>query len=233
MTEKEKEILKDQDNSENSIPSGLSRRQFIGIGLGGAAVLLTQGCKLFYLSGLREIENPLAYYPSRGWEKVYRNQYKYDAAFTYVCSPNCTHECRMQAFVRNGVLVRTEQNYDCHKIKDLYGNQATYAWNPRGCSNGFTFHRRVYGSYRLKYPLVRKGWKRWADDGFPYLTPENKAKYKFAARGDDTLEKISWPQVEEYIAKAILQIAETYSGPEGEKRLLEQGYPKEMLMHWE
>ena len=29
--------------------------------------------------------------------------------------------------------------------------------------------RILYGPYRLKGPLIRKGWKQWADDGFPEL----------------------------------------------------------------
>ena len=51
-----------------------------------------------------------------------------------------------------------------------------------------TFHRILYGPYRLKHPIVRRGWKRWADDGFPQLTQELKAKYKFDSRGTDTFE---------------------------------------------
>jgi hypothetical protein len=35
-----------------------------------------------------------------------------------------------RGFVRNGILMRIEQNYDHHKIRDLYGNQADAAWNP-------------------------------------------------------------------------------------------------------
>ena len=212
-----------------------SRREFLKIGaagVGGATLLWSTPASLFYLKGIPEIGNPLAFYPNRDWEKIYRNQYKFDSSFTYICSPNCTHECRLRGFTRNGVMIRTEQNYDCHKITDLYGNQCTYAWNPRGCSNGFTFHRRIYGSYRLKYPLVRAGWKRWADDGFPYLTPENKDKYKFTARGKDKLVRISWEKIEDYIARAIISIAKAYSGKRGKKRLLEQGYPEEMLSYW-
>ncbi len=217
-------------------PNAISREQFLRTGftgLGGLAVLSASPGSLFYFRSSPTIENPLGYYPNRGWEKIYRNQYRPDDSFTFICSPNCTHECRLRAFTRNGVMVRAEQNYDNHKIKDLYGNQSTYAWNPRGCSNGFTFHRRIYGSYRLKYPLIRKGWKRWADDGFPYLTAANKDKYRFSARGADTLEKTSWDAAEDYIARAIIQIAKTYSGDDGRKRLLDQGYPEEMLNHWE
>lgn len=84
----------------------------------------------------------------------------------------------------------------------------------------------------MKYPLVRKGWKEWADDGFPYLTNENRDKYKFTTRGKDTLIRISWEKIEDYIARAIINIAKTYSGKIGKERLLEQGYPEEMLYYW-
>ena len=214
----------------------LSRRRFLGAtaALTGGAALYLSGCeRLSYFDHIPEIMNPLEYYPARGWEKVYRDQYAYDNSFSFVCSPNCTHECRMEGFVRNGVLVRTEQNYDNHRIKDLYGNQSTYAWNPRGCSNGFTLNRRVYGSYRLRYPLVRKGWKQWAEDGFPHLTPANRDKYKFTSRGTDTFDRISWDEIETYIAKATIAIAKTYSGEDGKQRLLNEGYHQDMLHHWE
>ena len=225
-------ISPEQKNSK----TGISRRDFLKAGtagLGAAGLLWSMPGSMYFLKGIPDIENPLTHYPNRGWEKVYRNQYKFDDSFTFICSPNCTHECRLRGFKRNGVMIRTEQNYDSHKIKDIYGNQCTHAWNPRGCSNGFTFHRRIYGSYRLKYPMVRKGWKQWADDGFPYLTPSNRDKYKFNSRGTDTQIKISWDKIENYIANGLINISTTYSGDIGKKRLLEQGYPEEMLTHWE
>ncbi len=234
MARSKKEHTRRDQKASNG--TNISRKDFLKTGftgLGGMAVLSAAPGSLFYLQTVPDIVNPLGYYPNRDWETVYRNQYKPDDSFTFICSPNCTHECRLRGFTRNGVMIRSEQNYDNHKIKDLYGNQCTYAWNPRGCSNGFTFHRRIYGSYRLKYPLVRRGWKQWAEDGFPYLTKANKQKYKFTARGEDTLEKISWEAVENHMARAIIKIAETYSGDAGRKRLLEQGYPEEMLHHWE
>lgn len=212
-----------------------NRREFLkltGKGITAGSLLFSGIPNLLFLEPAQEIDNPLIYYPNRDWEKIYRDQYRYDESFTWVCSPNCTHECRMKGFIRNGVMIRSEQNYDNHKIKDLYGNQATYHWNPRGCSNGFTFHRRVYGSYRLKYPMVRKGWKQWADDGFPQLTQENKDKYKFSSRGNDEFIRLSWDEIYTYIANGMISIAKRYSGNEGKKLLLEQGYPEEMLEHW-
>jgi nitrate reductase alpha subunit len=213
----------------------VTRRDFLKTGLTAGAVLgwSQPTLALAALAPAVEVGNPLEVYPGRDWEKVYRDQYKYDSSFTWVCSPNCTHECRLRAFVRNGVFLRSEQNYDSQKVGDLMGNKATPTWNPRGCPNGFTFQRRVYGPYRLRYPMIRKGWKQWADDGFPELTPETKTKYKFDARGQDELLRATWDEAYTYAAKGMMAIAKRYSGDEGKKRLLAQGYPEEMLTHWE
>ncbi|MFQ5799395.1 MAG: molybdopterin-dependent oxidoreductase, partial [Bacteroidota bacterium] len=209
----------------------ISRRAFVNtVGASGVYVSLFGGLwKSRTLEPAKDIENPLAYYPDRNWERIYRDQYRYDSSFTYVCSPNDTHSCRMRAFVRNGVVTRIEQNYDVYKYSDLYGHRATTNWSPRGCAKGLSFHRRVYGPYRLRYPIVRKGWKQWADDGFPFLTPENRTKYKFDSRGSDQFLKIDWEDAFRYIARSLIRIAETYSGREGAKRLEQQGYPKEMI----
>ncbi len=209
----------------------LTRRKFLKMSVATAAAAMGLGKKGLSLTILEpvRVDNPLESYPDRNWEKVYLDQYKYDSTFTYICSPNDTHACRVKAFVRNGVIVRVEQNYDVQKYKDLYGNQATVHWNPRMCLKGYTFHRKVYGPYRLKKPLIRKGWKEWADDGFPELTPENKKKYKFDSRGTDELLQIDWESAFEYAARGIIAIAKRYSGEEGAKKLLAQGYAPEMV----
>ena len=202
--------------------SRISRRKFLtGAGAlagGVAAAGVLRGLDaepVFAGRNLRpvaQIDNPLEYYPDRAWEDVYRNQYSYDRSFTYVCSPNDTHACRIQAFVRNGVVTRVEQPYEHQNYKDLYGNQATQAWNPRMCLKGYTFHRRVYGPYRLRYPMVRKGWKQWADEGFLSLSddPSRRTKYKFDSRGSDEFVRLSWDEISTYLAKGLMAIAETY-----------------------
>ncbi|HMF14258.1 MAG TPA: molybdopterin-dependent oxidoreductase, partial [Gemmataceae bacterium] len=207
----------------------MNRRDFLRVGLA------TGGAHLFAspLWGFDPVSvaNPLGTYPSRDWEEVYRDQYRYDRSFPWVCAPNDTHNCLMRAFVRNGVVVRSEQNYEGGNCKDLYGNSDTPHWNPRGCAKGFTQQRRVYGPYRLREPMIRKGWKQWADDGFPSLSdhPELRDKYRFNTRGSDTFVKVSWEEAYRYHAKAVLAIAKTYSGAEGEKRLKADGYEHEMI----
>ncbi len=177
------------------------------------------------------VENPLGKYPDREWEKIYLDQYSYDSTFTWVCAPNDTHMCRLKAFVRNGVMIRSEQNYDHDRCGDLYGNKATKAWNPRGCPKGFTMQRRIYGPYRLKGPVIRKGWKDWADAGFPSLSdnPELRTQYKFDDRGNDSYVRVSWDEAFKLVAGGLQAVSTTYSGDEGKARLTKDGYEPRMV----
>src|SRR3989338_2564464 len=208
----------------------MERREFlrwIGVGAGTAAAEL--GLPLRLLAAADPDQNPLAGSVARDWERIYRDQYKYDTTFDWVCSPNDTHACRVRAFVRNGIVTRLGNTYDYQTYADLYGNHATANWNPRQGAKGYTFHRVLYGPYRLKHPIVRKGWKAWADAGFPELTPELKSKYMFDSRGQDEFIQISWEDAFACIAKALIKIAERYSGEDGKARLLAQGYQPEMV----
>jgi len=210
--------------------SDLTRRDFLrwlGIGTGAAAASGALPLRLF--AAADPDQNPLTGSPTRDWEKIYRDQYRYDSTFDWVCSPNDTHACRVRAYVRNGIVVRLGATYDYQKYADLYGNHATINWNPRQCAKGYTFHRVLYGPYRLRHPIVRRGWKAWADAGFPELTPELTSKYLFDARGQDEFAQISWEDAFDLIARALAAIAKRYSGKDGENLLLAQGYQPEMV----
>src|SRR5689334_20057039 len=133
-------------------PDSLSRRDFIQrSGLAGAGIAAVQLLPLRFLQAqtIPEGGNPLASYPNREWEKLYRNQYAYDKAFSWVCAPNDTHNCRITAHVRNGVIVRLGEEFDIAKYSDIYGNHATANWGNRHCAKGYTSHRILYGAYRL------------------------------------------------------------------------------------
>ena len=208
--------------------ANVSRRNFLRLG----AVMTAGAVSYPLLSNLlvvESIDNPLESYPFRDWEQVYRDQYAYDDSFTFICSPNDTHACRLRAFTRNGVIQRIEQNYDVGRYADQLGNTSSVKWHPRGCKKGMTFHRRVYGPYRLKFPLVRAGWKQWANDGFPELTADNRDEYKFNSRGTDSFTRISWDEVYDYVARGLINVAETYSGEERATRLASDGYQPEMI----
>ncbi|GMV87096.1 MAG: hypothetical protein AMXMBFR81_00270 [Chthonomonas sp.] len=209
--------------------SKVTRRDFL-IAAGAAAGTGLVGEFAFsWLRANKRIENPIAFYPHRGWEDYYRDQYAYDRRFSWVCSPNCTHACRMIGVERNGVVTRIEPAYDVSRYADLDGNTASAHWHPRGCNKGYTIHRRVYGPYRLKYPMVRRGWKQWADDGFPYLTAELRDKYGFTSRGKDTFIKLEWDEAFRLAAAGFSAIAAHYSGDEGYAKLASEGYPEPML----
>jgi nitrate reductase / nitrite oxidoreductase, alpha subunit len=216
----------------------VTRRQFIKVA-GGAGLAALSGVLDLDLSALEAypgIDNPLLTYPNRGWEQIYRDQYAYDTSFTVVCAPNDTHMCRLRAFARNGVVTRLEQNYDGANYRDPEGNSSTAHWNPRGCLKGFTLHRRVYGPYRLRAPMVRSGWKEWADDGFPSLSddPALRSRYRFDDRGNDTFVRLSWDEIDDYTARGLKAVARTYSGDEGRRRLIDRdGYEPEMMEFWE
>jgi nitrate reductase / nitrite oxidoreductase, alpha subunit len=207
----------------------MDRREFlrwIGAGAGTAAAELALPLSLLAAAPQA---NPLAGSVARDWERIYRDQYAYDSTFDWVCSPNDTHACRVRAFVRNGIVTRLGNTYDYQTYADLYGNHATANWNPRQCAKGYTFHRVLYGPYRLKHPIVRKGWKAWADAGFPELTPELRTTYMFDARGQDEFVQIAWEDAFACIARALVSIAERYSGERGAERLRAQGYQPEMI----
>jgi nitrate reductase alpha subunit len=220
-------------NRELAEPRDLPRRQFLqflGVGAAVSVAGLEAACSL-----LRPVDdgNPLSRRVSREWEKIYHDQYRYDSSFDWVCSPNDTHACRIRSYVRNGIVVRSGATYDYQKYADLYGNHASINWNPRQCAKGYTFHRVLYGPYRLRHPIVRKGWKAWAEAGFPELTPENKERFLFSRRGDDEFIQISWEDAFTHIAASLEAIARRYSGEPGARALLAQGYQPEMVQAME
>src|SRR3972149_4276863 len=112
----------------------ITRRGFLKIAGGSvaaaAASMLTS--QLSFLQTIPEIANPLAFYPSRDWEKAYRDLYRVDSQFTFLCAPNDTHNCLLKASVKSGVVTRIEPSYQYGNATDLYGNQASHSWDPRG-----------------------------------------------------------------------------------------------------
>ncbi|MFQ5871735.1 MAG: molybdopterin-dependent oxidoreductase, partial [Candidatus Geothermarchaeales archaeon] len=210
-----------------------SRRKFLKASVAASAGFLLLSKLDWVNSAVRflepvEVGNPLAQYPERNWEEIYRDQYRYDYSFTFCCVPNDTHNCRLRAYVRNGILMRVEQVYNYHEAGDLLGNKAHPAWNPRGCLKGYTIMRRLYGPHRVKYPVVRKGFKDWVEAGFP--TDENGLPPpEFMKRGEDEWIKATWDEALNIAAQGLIHIAQKYSGPGGRELLTKQGYPEEMI----
>lgn len=175
------------------------------------------------------IDNPLASYPNREWESVYRNLFAPDEHFVFLCAPNDTHNCLLKTYVKNKVAIRIGPTYGYGKATDIYGNRASHRWDPRLCQKGLALLRRVYGDRRVKAPMVRKGYKEWVDAGFPRDSITGKPDTKYFQRGKDRWLRISWDEAFKITAKSLDNISRTYAGEAGAKKLLAQGYDHGMV----
>lgn len=175
------------------------------------------------------IENPLAQYPDRNWEKIYRDIYKTDGEYHFLCAPNDTHNCLLRAYTKNGVVLRIGPSFGYGKAKDLYGNESSHRWDPRICQKGLALVRRVYGDRRVKAPMVRRGFKDWVDAGFPRDAKTGKPDTKYFQRGKDKWLRVSWDEINKITARAAENIAKTYNGKTGESYLRAQGYDEEVI----
>jgi nitrate reductase alpha subunit len=191
------------------------------LGVGGLASTATR--PLFgALKLIQDVDNPLDFYPARDWEKVYRNQFKHDFTYHFLCAPNDTHNCLLKAFVKNNVITRIGPSYGYGKAKDVYGNQASSRWEPRLCQKGLALIRRIQGPRRVKYPMVREGFKKWVDAGFP-RGDDGKPPEEYLKRGQEPFVRVSWDEAFDIAARTLANIATTYSGEEGKARLTRQG----------
>ncbi len=210
----------------------ITRRRFLfQMAAGGAGMTLIskQAVAATRLLEPLTIDNPLSGYPNRDWEKAYRNLYGYDSSFIFLCAPNDTHNCLLRAFVKNGVVTRIGPSYGYHKAADLDGKRASQRWDPRCCQKGLALVRRFYGDRRCKRPLVRRGFLEWVEAGFPRDAKTGALDDKYLHRGTDPWVAVSWKEAFELSAKAIVNIAKTYSGAEGRERLLAQDYDPVMV----
>ncbi|MDP1561910.1 MAG: molybdopterin-dependent oxidoreductase, partial [Pirellulaceae bacterium] len=235
MAERNESSNRSESNARSEAVSrrGATRRTFLfQLVAGGAGVAAAAGQVRAAVQDLQpvSIDNPLSGYPNRDWEKHYRNLYASDSKFTFLCAPNDTHNCLLHAHVKNGVVTRISPTFGFSKATDLAGNQASARWEPRVCQKGLALTRRFYGDRRCKRPLVRKGFKQWVDDGFPRDPQTGLVDYdKYLQRGKDAWVAVTWDEAFDYSARALKNIAETYNGIEGQKRLLAQGYDPLMV----
>jgi nitrate reductase alpha subunit len=79
----------------NGLNFNISRRGFLKIS--GATVASVAAAMAFermaFLQSIDSVDNPLAFYPNRCRETTYRDQFRSDSDFFFVCAPNDTHNC--------------------------------------------------------------------------------------------------------------------------------------------
>ncbi|MGC8793077.1 MAG: molybdopterin-dependent oxidoreductase, partial [Bryobacteraceae bacterium] len=198
-----------------------ARRDFLAMmaaaGLSGFVASVRQAW------GLDSPANPLAVYPQRGWERVYRDLWRYDSRFTFLCAPNDTHNCLLYAYVRHGVITRIGPTMRYGEATDLDGNRASHRWDPRVCQKGLALTRRFYGDRRINQAMVRAGFKRWCEEGFP-REKDGLPPRKYFQRGRDEWVRVPHQEAARMVAAALHNIARTYSGEEGKQRLRAQHY---------
>ena len=199
----------------------ITRREFMArISAAGFGALVASTTNA---SGLEAITNPLAIYPNRDWERVYRDLWKYDSRYTFTCAPNDTHNCLLNAHVRQGVITRIGPTMKYGEAKDLSGNGTSHRWDPRVCQKGLALTRRFYGDRRVNGTMVRAGYKRWYEAGFP-RGADGRPSEEYFQRARDEWVRMSHDEAAVIVAAALKNIAETYTGDEGKRRLTEQHY---------
>lgn len=211
----------------------IGRRSFLK--LAGTAGLALMAKDIFAATKFLKpvsVDNPLSSYPDRDWEKVYRNMFKPDSNFVFLCVPNDTHNCLLRAYVKNDTVVRIGPTYGFGEATDQLGNKASHRWDPRCCNKGLVLHRRLYSDRRLKGAMVRKGFLEWVKAGFP-RTDTGLPDSKYFMRGHEPFVKLSWDEAFDVVAKAMINIAQTYSGERGAELLRKQGYDEEMIKSME
>ncbi len=203
-----------------------SRREFLAAisaaGLGGFLGSVKDAW------GLEAVANPLAAYPNRDWEKAYRDLWHYDSKFTFTCAPNDTHNCILNAYVRQGVITRIGPTMRYGEAFDLSGNHTTSRWDPRVCQKGLALTRRFYGDRRVNQCMVRVGFKKWVDEGFPRGS-DGRPDEKYFQRARDEWVRVSHDAAALMVAKGLKNIAETYSGEKGKERLKAQHYDEAVI----
>ena len=166
--------------------------------------------------------------PSRDWDNEYRDIWDPDEQYMLTCTPNDTHNCYLEASVKNGVITRLGPSMNYGKATDIYGNEATERWDPRVCQKGLAMIERFYGEQRVKAPMVREGFLEWVEDGFP-RDDDGSMPEEYARRGEDGWVEVSFDQAYDLAAETILEIAEHYSGDDGMAALEAQGYDEALI----
>ena len=225
--------MEGEEESEDSLRR-LTRRSLLKLIPPAAAAAAAAALPSIVFAGhhLKPIDqslNPLASYPNRDWESVYRELYSDDMTFHFLCAPNDTHGCLLQAHAKNGVVKFVDPSYGYGRATDLYGNRTSARWDPRICISGHAYLRRFYSDRRVKGAMVRQGFKDWVEAGMPRQADGLPVRSYFEGRGKEPFVKVAYDEAYGLVAKAFRNIAETYSGTTGRDFLLAQGYDDAMV----
>ncbi|ELY91880.1 molybdopterin oxidoreductase [Natrialba hulunbeirensis JCM 10989] len=212
----------------------LTRRELgaAAAGVAGASGLGLLGYRRLTRGGEAEAAdetmNPLEEYPNQEWEAHYRDVWEPDDSYMLTCTPNDTHNCYLEASVKNGQITRLGPSMNYGEATDLDGNQATQRWDPRVCNKGLAMIERFYSERRVKDPMVREGFMEWVEDGFP-RDPDGSMPAEYANRGEDEFITVEHEEAYELAARTFVELADYYSGESGMQALLDQDYDERVV----
>ena len=156
---------------------------------------------------------------SRAWEDFYRSRWQYDKVVRTSHGVNCSMSCSWFVYVKDGMVCWELQATDYPQINPEIPN-----YEPRGCQRGISTSWYLYSPLRIKYPYVRgvlwdlyrkargegldpvDAWASIVED------PEKSRAYK-RARGKGGWRRVSWDDVTELIAGALIYTLKKY-GPD-------------------
>ena len=156
---------------------GLGRLQPLTAGAAESAVAVGGGTAVEY-TGFRQI---LA--EKWTWDHTAKITHCVD------CYPG---QCSWTAYVKDGMVIREEQTGHYPRL-----NSNLPDMNPRGCQKGASFGDVMYGSERIRYPLMRAG-----------------------ERGSGKWRRVSWDEALTAVAGAIIDAQQTVGA---ESCVMEQG----------
>ncbi|MBI1995969.1 MAG: molybdopterin-dependent oxidoreductase, partial [Deltaproteobacteria bacterium] len=109
------------------------------------------------------------------------DMFQWDRIAKVTCHNNCSYQkpCILNAYVKDGKLVRLEQSSTHPRPKD----PDIPDWEPRGCQKGLITGLRAYDATRIYYPYKRVG-----------------------ERGEGKWERVSWDQALEEISDKLIDI---------------------------
>jgi len=118
-------------------------------------------------------------YQYREWEDVYRDEWTWDdVVHVSHLRVNCISTCSFDAYVKDGVVWREEQNANYpQEFPDIPD------FNPRGCTAGCAYSAQMYDPTRIRYPMKRIG-----------------------ERGSGRWQRLGWDQALEEIADRLLDV---------------------------
>ncbi|MBI2359830.1 MAG: molybdopterin-dependent oxidoreductase, partial [Deltaproteobacteria bacterium] len=113
-----------------------------------------------------------------------RGALDWDRVVKGTCHNNCSYQkpCILNAYVKNGTLVRIEQSNTHPHPSD----PDVPEWEPRGCQKGLAMAVRSFDATRIRYPAKRVG-----------------------ERGEGKWQRISWDQALEEVSDKLIDICTT------------------------